>query len=289
MKKRTKAMAALMALAMTMTAGLTGCGSTNTNTNADTGSASDSGEKTELVVFAAASMTETLNQIKTDYEAQHKDITLTYNFDSSGTLKTQIQEGATCDVFISAAQKQMDQLDASKDETANPEKLDFVDSDSRIDLLENKVALVVPDNNPKNIQSFDDLKSKLESGEVLMAMGNSDVPVGQYTQKILQYFGLDEKVLADAGEITYGSNVKEVTTQVSEGSADCGIVYYTDAYSAGLKVVGEATEEMCGKTIYPAAVMKNSQHQEEAQEFLDYLHSDAATKVFEKVGFVAVK
>lgn len=291
MKKRTKALAALMALAMTMTAGLTGCGSTSTNTsaNADTGSASDSSAKTELVVFAAASMTETLNQIKTDYEAQHKDITLTYNFDSSGTLKTQIQEGATCDVFISAAQKQMDQLDASKDETANPEKLDFVNSDSRIDLLENKVALVVPDNNPKNIQSFDDLKSKLESGDVLMAMGNSDVPVGQYTQKILQYLGLDEKALADSGEITYGSNVKEVTTQVSEGSADCGIVYYTDAYSAGLKVVGEATEEMCGKTIYPAAVMKNSQHPKEAQEFLDYLHGDAATQVFEKVGFVAVQ
>lgn len=289
MKKRTKAIAALMALAMSMTACLTGCGSTNTNTNADTGSvASDSGKKTELVVFAAASMTETLNQIKTDYEAQHKDITLTYNFDSSGTLKTQIQEGATCDVFISAAQKQMDQLDASKDETANPEKLDFINSDSRMDLLENKVVLVVPENNPKNINSFDDLKSKLESGDVLMAMGNSDVPVGQYTQKILQYFGLDEKALADAGEITYGSNVKEVTTQVSEGSADCGIVYYTDAYSAGLKVVGEATDKMCGKTIYPAAVMKNSQHPEQAQEFLAYLSSDAAAKVFEKVGFVAV-
>ena len=289
MKKRTKALAALLALAVSMTAGLTGCGSTNTNTNADTGSAaSDSGKKTELVVFAAASMTETLNQIKTDYEAQHKDVTLTYNFDSSGTLKTQIQEGATCDVFISAAQKQMDQLDASKDETANPEKLDFINSDSRMDLLENKVVLVVPENNPKNINSFDDLKSKLESGDVLMTMGNSDVPVGQYTQKILQYFGLDEKALADAGEITYGSNVKEVTTQVSEGSADCGIVYYTDAYSAGLKVVGEATEEMCGKTIYPAAVMKNSEHPEQAQEFLAYLSSDAAAKVFEKVGFVAV-
>lgn len=288
MKKRSKAMAALLALAMTMAAGLTGCGSTNTSTNADTGSASDAGKKTELVVFAAASMTETLNQIKTDYEAQHKDVTLTYNFDSSGTLKTQIQEGATCDVFISAAQKQMDQLDASKDETANPEKLDFINSDSRMDLLENKVVLVVPENNPKNINSFDDLKNKLESGDVLMAMGNSDVPVGQYTQKILQYFGLDEKALADAGEITYGSNVKEVTTQVSEGSADCGIVYYTDAYSAGLKVVGEATEEMCGKTIYPAAVMKNSEHPEQAQEFLAYLSSDAAAKVFEKVGFVAV-
>lgn len=282
MKKRRKAIAALLALAVSMTACLTGCGRTNTDTNAD------ASEKTELVVFAAASMTETLNQIKTDYEAQHKDITLTYNFDSSGTLKTQIQEGATCDVFISAAQKQMDQLDASKDETANPEKLDFINSDSRMDLLENKVVLVVPENNPKNINSFDDLKSKLESGEVLLAMGNSDVPVGQYTQKILQYWGLDEKALADAGEITYGSNVKEVTTQVSEGSADCGVVYYTDAYSAGLKIVGEATEEMCGKTIYPAAVMKNSEHPEQAQEFLAYLSSDAAAKVFEKVGFAAV-
>ena len=282
MKKRSKAIAALLALAVSMTACLTGCGRTNTNTNAD------ASEKTELVVFAAASMTETLNQIKTDYEAQHKDITLTYNFDSSVTLKTQIQEGATCDVFISAAQKQMDQLDASKDETANPEKLDFINSDSRMDLLENKVVLVVPENNPENINSFDDLKSELESGDVLLAMGNSDVPVGQYTQKILQYWGLDEKALADAGEITYGSNVKEVTTQVSEGSADCGVVYYTDAYSAGLKIVGEATEEMCGKTIYPAAVMKNSEHPEQAQEFLAYLNSDAAAKVFEKVGFAAV-
>lgn len=282
MKKRSKAIATLLALAVSMTACLTGCGRTNTNTNAD------ASEKTELVVFATASMTETLNQIKTDYEAQHKDITLTYNFDSSGTLKTQIQEGAICDVFISAAQKQMDQLDASKDNTANPEQLDFINSDSRMDLLENKVVLVVPENNPENINSFDDLKSKLESGDVLLAMGNSDVPVGQYTQKILQYWGLDEKALADAGEITYGSNVKEVTTQVSEGSADCGVVYYTDAYSAGLKIVGEATEEMCGKTIYPAAVMKNSEHPEQAQEFLAYLSSDAAAKVFEKVGFAAV-
>lgn len=282
MKKRSKAIAALLALAVSMTACLTGCGRTNTDTNAD------ASEKTELVVFAAASMTETLNQIKTDYEAQHKDITLTYNFDSSGTLKTQIQEGATCDVFISAAQKQMDQLDASKDNTANPEQLDFINSDSRMDLLENKVVLVVPENNPENINSFDDLKSKLESADVLLAMGSSDVPVGQYTQKILQYWGLDEKALADAGEITYGSNVKEVTTQVSEGSADCGVVYYTDAYSAGLKIVGEATEEMCGKTIYPAAVMKNSEHPEQAQEFLAYLSSDAAAKVFEKVGFAAV-
>lgn len=282
MKKRSKAIAALLALAVSMAACLTGCGRTNTDTNAD------ASEKTELVVFAAASMTETLNQIKTDYEAQHKDITLTYNFDSSGTLKTQIQEGATCDVFISAAQKQMDQLDASKDNTANPEQLDFINSDSRMDLLENKVVLVVPENNPKNINSFDDLKSKLESGDVLLAMGNSDVPVGQYTQKILAYYQLDEAELAKKGVLTYGTNVKEVTTQVSESSVDCGIVYCTDAFSAGLTPVDYATKEMCGQVIYPAAVLKISKHAEEANAFLNYLMGEEAMAVFESVGFAPV-
>ena len=116
-------------------------------------------------------------------------------------------------------------------------------------------------------------------------MGNSDVPVGQYTQKILAYYGLDEQALADAGKITYGSNVKEVTTQVAEGSVDCGIIYCTDAFSAGLTVVDEATADMCGQVIYPAAVMKNSGDADAAQEFLDYLTTGEAMAVFENVGF----
>lgn len=244
--------------------------------------------QTEIIVFAAASMTETLTEIKALYEAAHPGIVLTYNFDSSGTLKTQIQEGADCDLFISAGQKQMDQLDINADASVNTEGLDFVVADSRINLLENKVTLVVPEGNPKGIESFDQMAEALKAGELFMVMGNSDVPVGQYTQKILAYYGLNEEELANAGELTYGSNVKEVTTQVSEASVDCGVIYCTDAFSAGLTVVDSATPEMCGQVIYPAAVLKTAAHGEAAQEFLDYLQGEEAMAVFAKVGFSAV-
>ena len=245
--------------------------------------------ETELVVFAAASLTETLTKIGERYEEENPDITLAFNFDSSGTLKTQIEEGADCDVFLSAGQKQMNELDLSAGEEKNPDQLDFVKEDSRIDLLENKVALVVPEDNPKKIESFSQLAELLREGEILMAMGNADVPVGQYTQKILEYYGLNEEELARAGKITYGTNVKEVTVQVLEGSVDCGVVYCTDAFSAGLDVTDSATAEMCGQVIYPAAVMKNSSDPEAAQAFLDYLGTDEAMDLFEEVGFSRIE
>lgn len=271
-----------LVLAMAMVFALAACSSNDEQKDAD-----DNKAREEVVVFAAASMTETLNQIKETYEKDH-NVTLTFNFDSSGTLKTQIQEGADCDLFISAGQKQMNQLDITADKEVNTEGLDFVASDSRVNLLENKVVLVVSEGNPKGIKGFDDLAAKLADGSVLMAMGNSDVPVGQYTQKILSYYKLDETALANAGTITYGTNVKEVTTQVAEGSVDCGIVYCTDAFSAGLTVVDSATKDMCGQVIYPAAVMKNAKHADAAKAFLEYLQSDAAMKVFENVGFSSV-
>lgn len=245
-------------------------------------------EPVELIVFAAASMTETMNQIAELYKAKAPNVTLTYNFDSSGTLKTQIQEGAECDLFISAGQKQMNQLDITADPEVNTGKLDFVLEGTRINLLENRVTLCVPEGNPKDIKSFDDLADKLKEGSVLMAMGNSDVPVGQYTQKILAFYGLDEEKLAKDGVITYGTNVKEVTTQVTEASVDCGVVYCTDAFSAGLTPVDYATKEMCGQVIYPAAVLNVSKNQEAAKEFLAYLQTDEAMKVFEAVGFASV-
>lgn len=245
-------------------------------------------EPVELIVFAAASMTETMNQIAELYKAKAPNVTLTYNFDSSGTLKTQIQEGAECDLFISAGQKQMNQLDITADPEVNTDKLDFVLEGTRINLLENRVTLCVPEGNPKDIKSFDDLADKLKEGSVLMAMGNSDVPVGQYTQKILAFYGLDEEKLAKDGVITYGTNVKEVTTQVTEASVDCGVVYCTDAFSAGLTPVDYATKEMCGQVIYPAAVLNISGNQEAAKEFLAYLQTDEAMKVFEAVGFAPV-
>ncbi len=279
--KATKPLALLLAFCMIFA--LAACGSSAAPAPAP---AAEKPEEVELIVFAAASMTETLNAIKATYEAAHPGVTVTYNFDSSGTLKTQIQEGADCDLFISAAPKQMNALDASCDAEKNPDGLDFVLQGSRVNLLENKVALVVPEGNPKGIESFDQLAELLKAGDVFLCMGNSDVPVGQYTQKILAFYGLNEEELANAGKITYGTNVKEVTTQVKDsGVVDCGVVYGTDAFSAGLEVIDTATKDMCGQVIYPAAVMKNSAHADAAQAFLDYLKGDEAMAVFEGVGF----
>ena len=273
---------------------LTACGGSSSSTassiasSAAASSEAASGESVELIVFAAASLTETLNAIAETYSAENPGVTFSFNFDSSGTLKTQIQEGADCDLFISAGQKQMNQLDSTASAEVNTEGLDFVDAESRVDLLENKVVLCVPEGSDKGIDSFDSLAEHLKAEDILFCMGNSDVPVGQYTQKILAYYDLDEAALAAAVVIAYGSNVKEVTTQVSEASVDAGVVYCTDAYSAGLTPVDEATKEMCGQVIYPAAVMKNALHAEAAKEFLAYLRTDKAASVFESVGFTAL-
>lgn len=288
MKKRLVSCMLVLAMAVSM---LAGCGKKDdTKAKDDTKQeeSKEDEEPVELIVFAAASMTETLTQLGDDYMKEHKNVTIQYNFDSSGTLKTQIQEGADCDIFISAGQKQMNQLDKDASADVNTEGLDFVLEGTRFDILENKVALVVPEGNPAGINSYDDLKAKLADGSIKMAMGNSDVPVGQYTQKILAYFGLNEDELAAAGAITYGSNVKEVTTQVSEAAVDCGIIYATDAYSANLKVVDTATKDMCGQVIYPAAVMKTTKNEEAAKAFLKYLTEDTANKVFEGVGFTPI-
>ncbi|MSS58029.1 molybdate ABC transporter substrate-binding protein [Erysipelotrichaceae bacterium Oil+RF-744-GAM-WT-6] len=292
----------LIALTSAIALALAGCGSSSSSaataaafTAAASAAAAEAAETTaaaaeqsEVIVFAAASMTETLNQIKETYEAENPGVTLTFNFDSSGTLKTQIQEGADCDLFISAGQKQMNQLDITASSDVNTDGLDFVDPDTRVNLLENKITLAVPEGNPKGIESFDQLADLLKNGDVLMAIGNSDVPVGQYTQKILAYYGLDETTLANEGKITYGTNVKEVTTQISEASVDCGVIYETDAYSAGLTTVDSATPEMCGQVIYPAAVLKTARNPDGAKKLLDYLQTDEAMKVFESVGFSAV-
>ena len=249
------------------------------------GSVMAADEKTELTVFAAASMTETLTEISELYAKENPNVELVFNFDSSGTLKTQIQEGAACDLFISAGQKQMNQLDITADPEVNTEGLDFVLEDTRIDILENKVTLCVSEGSESGIATFDDLAAALKEGNILMAMGNSDVPVGQYTQKILAYYELSEEELASNGVISYGSNVKEVTTQVSEGSVDCGVIYCTDAFSAGLTVTDYATPEMCGQIIYPAAVLNVSENQEAAKEFLAFLQTDPCMEIFEAVGF----
>ena len=286
MKKRNLKQMVSLVLSLILITGLAACGQPSADGE---DSPSHESEPVELVVFAAASMTETLTEIGKMYKQVEPHVTLTFNFDSSGTLKTQIEEGAACDIFISAAQKQMNELDGSKGSDVNPKGLDFVEQGTRIDLLQNTVALAVPEGNPKNVMDFNDMAEKLKKGQILLAMGNEDVPVGQYTQKVLAFYGLDEEALAKAGCITYGSNVKEVTTQVDQASVDCGVIYGTDAYSAGLSTVDVATKEMCGQIIYPAAVLNISKHKEEATAFLEYLQSDECMAVFTKVGFAPVE
>ena len=270
-------------LALSFVFALTACGSKDDGAN-DADTQDDAAEPVELIVFAAASMTETLNEIAEMYKEVAPNVTLTFNFDSSGKLLTQISEGADCDLFISAAPTQMNAMDGSLigDTEKNPDGLDLIVTDSRVNLLENKVTLAVPEGNPKGIESFDQLAELLKGGDVMLAIGNSDVPVGQYTLKIFNYYGIDETAVAD--KLTYGNNVKEVTSQVSETAADCGIIYATDAYSAGLTVVDSATAEMCGQVIYPAAVLKGDK-EEATRAFLAYLQTDAAMTVFESVGF----
>lgn len=267
-------------LALSLVLAMTACGS-------KPAPAEPAAQPIELTVFAAASLTDTMDAIIQQYKTVAPHVTIVPTYDSSGTLLTQIKEGAPCDLFFSAAQKQMNALDGALKDNAekNPDGLDMIDTDSRVNLLENKVVLAVPEGNPKSVETFDELSTRLQAGDILLAMGNSDVPVGQYTQKIFTYYGLDEAAMASAGALTYGSNVKEVTTQISEGTVDCGIIYATDAASAGLTVADSATAEMCGQVIYPAAVLSASEHPDEAKAFLDYLKTDAAMEIFQGVGF----
>ena len=273
-------------LALSLVLALTACGQKDTvpDTTQTDDPQTEQAEPVELIVFAAASMKETMTQIAEMYKSVAPEVTVTYNFDSSGKLLTQIKEGADCNLFISAAPTQMNALDGSLigDTEKNPDGLDLIVTDSRVNLLENKVTLAVPEGNPKGIKSFDQLAELLKGGDVMLAIGNSDVPVGQYTLKIFNYYGIDETAVAD--KLTYGNNVKEVTSQVSEAAADCGIIYATDAFSAGLTVADSATAEMCGQVIYPAAVLKGDK-EDATRAFLAYLQTDAAMAVFESVGF----
>ena len=273
MKRKPLVCACLMSALMLP---MWGCSSTPTTS-----------EQTEVVVFAAASLESALTQIAQTYEAQHEDVKLTFTFDSSGTLKTQIEEGAVCDLFLSAAQKQMNQLDSQDTTGANTDGLDFVYSDTRIDLLENQVVLAVPPENPGKINSFTDLAS----GDYLLCIGNDDVPVGAYSLEILDHLGYSLDLLEDQGKVTYASNVSEVARQVQEGVVDAGMVYATDASTYGLNGVDAATPEMCQQVIYPAAVMKSGQADsyDAAENFLTYLYTnEEAISVWKDVGFTLI-
>lgn len=280
MKKRLFLALAAMSSALSLLLGA--CGAEQTKSAVDTVATElqeqttiaepEQSEKTELVISAAASLTESLNEISELYKTAEPDVKLIFNFGASGKLQTQIEEGAPADLFISAAQKQMDTL----------EEGGFILSETRKNLLENKVVLIVPADSDTSITDFTDAATDKVK---MLAVGDPEsVPVGQYAQEIFTFLGTWEEIQAKAN---LGADVKEVLQWTATGNVDCGIVYSTDAATEPLvRVIAEAPAGSHKPVVYPAALISTTEHTEQAQEFLDFLSTDEAAAVFVANGFV---
>lgn len=249
--------------------------SASTSASASASASAENAEEVNLYVLAAASLTDAMNELKTIYEEKYPNVTLTFSFESSGTLQTQIEEGVPADVFVSAAEKQMNTL----------EEKDLIDADTRVDLLENKLVLIVPESSTLDIKDFEDAATNADVKTI--AIGNDTVPVGQYTQAVFEKMSLWDQVSAKAN---LGENVRAVLAWVESGDVDCGFVYATDAaVSDKVKVVCEAPTEYAEAITYPAATVAASEHAEEAKAFVDFLQTSEAAAVFEAAGFTIAK
>ena len=267
MRKLTKLIALAMCLAMLFIAG---CGNSAKEETSSSNQATSSAQK-EVYIVAAASMTDAVKEIGTSYEKQHPDVKLMYSFGSSGALQTQIEQGAPADVFISAAQKQMNALDEKG----------LIDKNTRKDLLENKVVLIVPKDSNLRLDSFADLGTdKVQK----IALGEPKaVPVGQYSEEIFKSFNIADAVQPKA---VYGSDVRQVLGWVETGEVDCGIVYATDAaISDKVKVLMTAPDDSHKPVIYPVAMVNSSKNPDVAKDFINFLSQDAQKSVLEKYGF----
>ena len=225
----------------------------------------------ELMIAAAASLTDVTAEIIEAYKTVAPGVTLTFTYGASGALQAQIEEGAPVDIFMSAAQKQMDALDEGA----------LLLDGTRTNLLENKVVLIVPKDSALGITSFEDLTKDTVK---IVAIGDpASVPAGQYAQEVLTTLGIKDKVEAKAN---LGTDVRQVLTWVETGEVDAGIVYATDAATSDkVTVVCEAPADSVKKIIYPVAILKASTNAEAAQAFIDFLKTDECVALFEKYGF----
>lgn len=233
--------------------------------------------KGEVYAFIAASLSNSMEEIQKDFNELYPNVTIYYSADSSGTLQTQIEEGARCDLFFSAADKQMDALTEEK----------LTKEDTVVDLLENKVVLIKPKDGKTKVTGFENVTDAEN-----MALAGEDVPVGQYSREIFTNLGIMDKV--NEMEINECKNVTDVLAAVSEGSNEIGVVYATDAASVADKVeiLAEApADSLQTPVLYPVGLIEDKEASEDdtkaAEAFLDYVESDAAIKVFEDYGFTA--
>lgn len=296
MKKKVISMVLVGCLAVV---GLTGCSSTKKTTETkmteeikdsmketkkeeakkettgETVKLQDEKEQVTIMVAAAVSLKNSFEEeLIPMFQQKYPNVKVEGVYDASGKLQTQIEEGLEADIFISAATKQMDALvEGNK-----------VSKDSVVDLLENKIVLIVPAGSKSSIKSFEDVE---KAGTV--AIGDPEsVPVGQYSQEALTSLGVWDKI---QDKISKGTNVTEVLNWVAAGSADVGIVYATDAASTkDVEIVAEAPEgSLAKKVIYPVGLIATSKHGKEAKDLEEFLSSKEALEVFEKYGFTPNK
>lgn len=256
---------AVIAIAGIMTAGLTA------------GNVQAAEPAGELYVFIAASLSNAMEEIQKDFNEEYPEVEILYNADSSGTLQTQIEEGSRCDIFFSAATKQMDALTEQK----------LAKEDSVVELLENKVVLIKPKDGETKVTGFENITDAEN-----LALAGEDVPVGQYSREIFTNLGIMDKV--EAMEINEGKNVTEVLAAVSEGSNEVGVVYATDAASVGdqVEIIAEApADALKTPVLYPVGLVEDAEASQEesaaADAFLAYLQTEEALSVFEEYGFAS--
>lgn len=291
MKKRILA----MMLASAMVVGLAGCGGssdskdTKEETKTEATAKTDDAEETEIQVFIAASLNTVMTELAEEYNKEHPEVKITYNVDSSGTLLTQIEEGYECDIFFSAAQKQMDQL----------EKDGLVVDGTRADVVNNQVVVVSLKDSGTKVTGLENLN---EASSIALAGGS--VPVGKYTRQALVNLGTLNKVddvstittqeISDAlggVEISEQDNVSKVLAAVVEGSCEVGTTYYSDTYGYEdeLNILQTVSYDLTGNVIYPIAQVKNDEASDaevsEAKDFIDFVTSDKAKTIFQKYYF----
>ena len=229
----------------------------------------------ELYIFIAASLANAMEEIQKDFNQKYPDVEIFYNADSSGTLQKQIEEGSRCDIFFSAATKQMDALVEEQ----------LAKEDSVEDLLENKVVLIKLKDAETKVTGFENI-TEAEN----LALAGEDVPVGQYAREIFTNLGIMDQV--EKMEINEGKNVTEVLAAITQGSNEVGVVYATDAASVAdqVDIIAEApVEALETPVLYPVGLTEDqeasSAEQEAAEVFLEYLQTEEAMKVFEEYGF----
>lgn len=227
----------------------------------------------DLTVSAATSLQDALKTIKPTYATKKTELSITYNFGSSGSLQQQIEQGAPVDIFISAAAKQMDVLEAKN----------MLLPGTRRDLVKNKVVLIVPKDNT-TIKSFEDLGT---DALTQIALGEPEsVPAGKYAEEILTSLGILDAVTPKA---VYGKDVRQVLNYVATGNVDAGIVYLSDAkVLEDVKIVATASEDSHSPVVYPVAVLKDSANLKAARELEDFLFTPEAKTIFEEYGFMAI-